>query len=391
MQKDLEKFFKLIAEAKNKKNEPQQNDTEKLLGSKKYSIKVKASELADFFSSLKSEKQKIREQQEKDQIKLQELENILFSKPTPKKEIKEEKPVVQNLSGPKRPTPEELNLESIRESVLQANEALLIKEDEPIDLVNQSAGEISAPTIGSDVEEEKDDIEINTKEVVEELSKLAKSTGVKTEAIETNSLEGLRKEFLRFKDLVNQKMNEIGGGGSTKISQMDDVDITNQQEGYALKYNASTKKYDFGEVASDLSAVDQDIKPDVTNTRYLGSDSKRWKKIYLASQTVDLGGAQISSDGTGLINIAATGATLPIGSKAGSNQLAVTGTGTRTGGAVIHNVPFFTTAGGLDTPNAYFEFNGTIDTARPFTDKSTFTLANGSTLAETDELTLFQL
>ena len=77
------------------------------------------------------------------------------------KEIKEEKPVVQNLSGPKRPTPEELNLESIRESVLQANEALLIKEDEPIDLVNQSAGEISTPTIGSDVEEEKDDIEMN--------------------------------------------------------------------------------------------------------------------------------------------------------------------------------------------------------------------------------------
>lgn len=390
MQKDLEKFFKLIAEAKNKKDEPQQNDTEKLLGSKKYSIKVKASELAEFFSSLKSEKQKIREQQEKDQDKLQELENILFSKPTPKKVIKEEKPIVQNLSGPKRPTPEELNLESIRESVLQANEALLIKEDEPIDLVNQSAGEISTPTIGSDVEEEKDDIEINTKEVVEQLSKLAKSTGVKTEAVETNSLEGLRKEFLRFKDLVNQKMNEIGGGGSTKISQMDDVDITNQQEGYALKYNASTKKYDFGEVASDLSAVDQDIKPDVTNTRYLGSDTKRWKKIYLASQTVDLGGAEISSDGTGILSIAATGATLPAGSKAGTNVLAVTGSGTQSSGAPIRLVPFFTRSGGLATAATDFEFNATIDDRRTFTDKSTFTLANGSNLTETD-ITFFQL
>ena len=390
MQKELDKFFKLIAEAKNKKDEPQQNDTEKLLGGKKYSIQVKASELADFFSSLKSEKQKIREQQEKDQEKLQELEDLLFSKPTPKKEIKEEKPIVQNLSGPKRPSAEELNLESIRESVLQANEALLIKEDEPEDLVNQSAGEISSPTIGNDAEE-KEEVEINTKDVVEELSKLAKSTGVKTEALETNSLEGLRKEFLRFKDLVNQKMNEIGGGGSTKISEMDDVDITNQQEGYALKYNASTKKYDFGEVASDLSAVDQNIIPDTNNTRELGSSAKRWKKIYLASQTVDLGGAEISSDGTGQINIAATGATLPAGSKAGDNKLAVTGTGGRTGGAVIHNVPFYTRAAGLTTPNAYFEFNGTIDTARPFTDKSTYRLANGSTLAETDELTLFQL
>ena len=116
-------------------------------------------------------------------------------------------------------------------------------------------------------------------------------------------------------------MNEIGGGGSTKISDMDDVDITNQQEGYALKYNASTKKYDFGEVASDLSSVDQNIIPDINNTRDLGSATKRWKKIYLASQTVDLGGAEISSDGTGVLSIAATGATLPAGSKAGAIHL----------------------------------------------------------------------
>ena len=46
-------------------------------------------------------------------------------------------------------------------------------------------------------------------------------------------------------------MASIGGGGSTKISNMDDVDISAQQNGFALKYNSSTGKYDFGEVASD--------------------------------------------------------------------------------------------------------------------------------------------
>ena len=47
----------------------------------------------------------------------------------------------------------------------------------------------------------------------------------------------------------------------------------------------------------------------------LGSSSRRWQKLFVAAETIDLGGATISSDGTGTLNIAATGATLPQGSK----------------------------------------------------------------------------
>ena len=358
MSKALEKFFNLITEAKQRRNEPK-NDTEKLLNKNQFHIKVKATELKDFFTALEDEKNKLLEQKQKDKEKLQELEEILFSKlPSPRKTIKEEKPVVKNLSGPKKPEPEETNLESIREAVMQANQALLIKEDEPEDLVNQSAGEITTPTIGSD--EKATEIEINTEDVIKELSKISTNTGVILNK-DIDSVEELKKEFIHFKKLVTQQLESLGGGGG---AASEDV---------------------------DLSEVAQDIIPDTNNLRNLGSAAKRWKKAYLASQTIDIGGAEISSDGTGAISIAATGATLPEGSKAGANKLAVTGTGGRTGGIVIQKIPLYTRAGGLSEAATNFEFNATIDTARPFTDKSTYKLSNGSTLGETDTLTLFQL
>ena len=142
----------------------------------------------------------------------------------------------------------------------------------------------------------------------------------------------------------------------------------------------------------DLSAVDQDVIPDTNDLRSLGSSSRRWKKIWLAAATVDLGGATISSDGSGTIEIAASGATLPENSKdAGGNPIAVTGTGTGTGGVTISKVPFFTRSGGLSTKNTDFEFNATVDNNKPFLDQSTFVLANGSGLSSDDEITVFQL
>ena len=207
---------------------------------------------------------------------------------------------------------------------------------------------------------------------------------------ELNSLDEMKKEFQKFKDVVTQQMSTIGGGGEVNLRKLDDVDDSSKANGFALKYNSSTDKFDFGEVASDLSAVDQDIIPDGNGTRSLGSSSKRFKDIFLAGETINLGGATISSDGTGSIAIAATGATLPAGSKAGENQLAVVSTGsTGTAGQVARVVPFFSASGGLSTANTNFEFNAVIDEKFVFTGTKTFTLANGSALADSDP-TLFQ-
>ena len=225
-------------------------------------------------------------------------------------------------------------------------------------------------------------IDLTTKE-------LSKNKSLKEEP-ELNSLEEMKKEFQKFKNVVTQQMSTIGGGGEVNLRKLDDVDDSSKANGFALKYNSSTDKFDFGEVASDLSAVDQDIITDGTGTRSLGSASKRFKDIFLAGQTINLGGATISSDGTGTIAIAATGATLPAGSKAGDNQLAVVSTGSAgAAGQVSRVIPFFSASGGLSTANTNFEFNAIIDEKFVFTGTKTFTLANGSALADSDP-TLFQ-
>ena len=225
-------------------------------------------------------------------------------------------------------------------------------------------------------------VDLTTKE-------LSKNAALK-EQPELNSLDEMKQEFQKFKDLVTQQMSTIGGGGEVNLRKLDDVDDSSKANGFALKYNSSTDKFDFGEVASDLSAVDQDIIPDGNGTRSLGSASKRFKDIFLAGETINLGGATISSDGTGTVAVSATGVELPAGSKSGDNQLAVISTGsTGNAGQVSRVIPFFTASGGLTTKNTDFEFNAVIDDKFVFTGTKSFTLANGNALADADP-TLFQ-
>ena len=142
------------------------------------------------------------------------------------------------------------------------------------------------------------------------------------------------------------------------------------------------------EMTADLSSVAEDIIPDGNGTRSLGSAAKRWKDLFLSGDTINLGGALISSDGTGTVSVSATGVTLPDDSKtAAGNKLAVQGSGTT--GQVIKKVPFFTAAGGLSTTNKLFEFNSTIDSVRTFDEVHGFTLTDGSSNINSDP-TLFQ-
>ena len=62
---------------------------------------------------------------------------------------------------------------------------------------------------------------------------------------------------------------------------------------------------------------------------------------------------------------------------------------TGTGAQVVRRVDFFSAAGGLSTANATFEFNAEVADRYSFTDGSTFTLADGSSLSDPG-VTLFQ-
>ena len=392
---DIEKEISQLQEAK--LNATIKEDLEKVV---KPSQPVTTS-LGDFFSMVNREKKQVKEKVEKSEQKIVELEKLFD---TLKKEKKKEQPKKKKilLVEPEKPK-EEIKVETVEEKPVEK------KSENIIDKVNKKLSEMR---VANELDKDK-------------LRTLDKIT----------SLDEMKKEFVKFKDIVTKQMASIGGGGEVNLAKLDDVDTASALvDKRVLQYDGATGKFigttletedlvlngtdasgsnagdrlvmdgtdssssnagdgidlqdgTFG-ASTDFSAVDQDIIPDQGNLRNLGSASKRFNDLFLAGDTIDLAGATISSDGTGSIAIAATGATLPAGSKAGDNQLAVVSSS----GETIQPtrvIPFFTAAEGLSVTNTNFEFNATIDTRTTFTGTKTFTLANGNSLTDSDT-TIFQ-
>tara|TARA_B100001094_G_scaffold331917_1_gene401910 strand:- start:1272 stop:2615 length:1344 start_codon:yes stop_codon:yes gene_type:complete len=123
----------------------------------------------------------------------------------------------------------------------------------------------------------------------------------------------------------------------------------------------------------------------------LGSSSRRWQTLYVAAETIDLGGATISSDGSGTLAIAATGASLPTGSKIGEQPLVLAGKTTKTSARPVQIVKVFVSDGSSNLTDAQLlaktadlelEFNGTVETVPVYTEaQQAFTLADGTALS----------
>ena len=196
-----------------------------------------------------------------------------------------------------------------------------------------------------------------------------------------------------------------GGGGSADLG---DLQISGSklsvQDSSTVGVGIENIRISGNTFSIDDSAIgfifDGHLIPSENNTYDLGSASKRWKTAFLASETLDIGGATISSDGTGTLSISATGATLPEDSKVGDSKITLLGNTAKTGARPIQKVKLFTSDGSTSftdtqllasTPAKILEFNATIDTEPVYTQAGqTFTLSDGSTLTSTDEVTLFQ-
>ena len=397
---DIEKQISLIQEEK--LNSKLKEDIKKV-------VKVAeqpTEKLVDFFSVIADEKKQTKERVAKSEKKIANIEELFSSL---KKEKKKAEPKKQKelLLKPEREIKEE---EQTVSEVLQ-------DELEPISLDTDIIGQVTKRLSEMNVANELDKEKLKTLDSI-------------------TSLDEMKKEFVKFKDIVTKQMGSIGGGGEVNLARLDDVDTdTALIDKRVLQYDGTTGKFvgttletedlildgtdasgsnagdrlvmdgtdssssnagdgvdlqdgTFGAPALDLSAVDQDILPDTNNARNLGSATKRWNDLFLAGDTIDLAGATISSDGTGSISIAATGATLPAGSKAGTNPIAiVSSSGETLQPATL--VPFFTASEGLNTKNTDFEFNSSIDTRMTFTGTKTFTLASGNLLTDSDT-TIFQ-
>ena len=306
-----------------------------------------AEDLGSFFNAIAEAKTDLSEKIKKDKVKIEGLEELFNELASEKKKKVKKKKVllVEPEKTPTRPQEDDSGWveEYKTEQVVSELEKLAVVEEETIEeAVSDKAVDKMIEKVKKQISSMKNANELD-KERINQLESL-------------DSWEKLKEEFLNFKHTVNVQLGTVGGGGL------------------------------------DPHNINSDFLPSQTNTYNLGSTSRRWKDIFLSSNSINLDGATISSDGTGAISIAASGATLPTGSKTeDGNALAVMGTDST--GAIskpIRRVDFFSAAGGLSTANATFEFSAEIPERYAFTDANTFTLANGDNLTDAG-ITLFQL
>lgn len=306
-----------------------------------------ADELGSFFGAISKAKTDLNEKIKKEEVKIEGLEELFNEMAAAKKKKVKKKKVllVEPEKTPTRPQDDDSGWveEYKAEQLVSELEELAVVEEETIEeAVADKTVDKMIEKVKKQISSMKNANELD-KERVRQLSDL-------------DSWEKLKEEFLNFKHTVNVQLGTVGGGGL------------------------------------DPHNINSDFLPSQTNTYNLGSAERRWKDIFLSSNSINLDGATISSDGTGAIAIAASGATLPTGSKTeDGNALAVMSVDST--GAIskpIRRVDFFSAAGGLSTKNATFEFSAEVADRYAFTDSNTFTLANGSALTDAG-ITLFQL
>ena len=182
-------------------------------------------ELGNFFSSIAEEKNQLKEKVKKEVVKIDALEDLFkqLSSVKKKKVVKKKKKVL--LVEP----------EKIEEPVVE--EVIVEKTPAELTTIERVSKQLSEMQVATELDKDK-------------------LRGLES----IDSLEKLKKEFLNFKDIVAVQMGTIGGGGSVRILDNEDVDISSIGNGKILEYNSTTEKMQF--VTSGDS---------VTNLEVLGS------------------------------------------------------------------------------------------------------------------------
>lgn len=289
---------------------------------------------------------------------------------------------IKPIELPKPPTVEEL-LESFTEEN-EPLDAMDIPKPPTLEELMEQVG-LEEEQIEAIEEKAADLIELAAEHIKKEVQYEDKSFLNEEEAPVSQTISELRNKIKYLEQWVSRIAATGPGSGEVNLLRLDDVDTANIGNERYLRYNSNTAKIEFATITGggggggevDLGNVSSNIVPTQDSTFDLGSADKRFKTLFLANNTIDLGGSLIQSDGTGQISISGTGAVLPSGSRidvgAAQQKIALVGDT----GVVINVVPFYTQSRGLNTIAANFEFGYNPD---DFTFTS-FTLSNGTSLA----------
>jgi len=258
--------------------------------------------------------------------------------------------------------------------------------------------EVIEPIVEKQVEEIP--IEVKVKEKLSPLiaaasEHITKEVQMEAVSFEPPELDPMMRSLNELRNKIKQLENKIiniassgPGSGEVNLLRLDDVDTSAIGNGKVLAYNAATAKIEFqtgGGGSANLLSVTTAIIPDVDSVYDIGTANLRWGTLFLANNTINLGGSLISSDGTGIITISSTGAVLPVNSRVTvdgtDKQIALVGNT----GAVATVVPFFTKQLGLNTTATNFTF-GTNPDDFVFTN---FTFTNGSSITQSSRALFF--
>ena len=193
--------------------------------------------LDSFLSTVKVEKQQLEEKVKKEEIKIGALEDLFSTLKQEKKKPVEEKKVEPKVEIKKEPKKVEANAIKTQEIEAASSvlEYLLPKEVEEYDdnIIDKVSKQISEMKVANELEKDK-------------ISKL--------KSIDT--LEKLTEEFLRFKNVTSVQLSTLGGGGSVRLLDNDDVDISSIGDGKILEYNSTTKKMEFVSSGSSVNNLE---------------------------------------------------------------------------------------------------------------------------------------
>ena len=399
--------------------------------------------LSEFFSILSEEKVKTKKEfQDKLENSTSDLVNLFTQLENALTETKKisENSSIQEVTEEKILSSDDQNKLEVFSNlwVSMVNEASLEKspsevKDDFIEVVQDVLPVDEEIEDVKEVDEIPEEI-VKTDNIIDEIVSTLDEMGEKTEVKEEiDQISALRRDFNNFKNLIqkdiaNQKMSGAGSG-EVRLEFLDDVQkSTAKVDGKILQYSSSDSKWigapppatsqileetDGNNIvynATDTSGSDEgdnvllesgvggsrdidqsvlqilttDIIPQQGEKYNLGSPSHRFENIYLSSETIDLGGATISSDGSGTITISADGATLPVGTKdAAGFKMQIGSTTDAAAGQAIRLVKFFTQASGLSTAAATFKFNASLDNRSVYrAEGHTFLLNDGSTSSD---------
>ena len=192
--------------------------------------------LDSFLSTVKVEKQQLEEKVKKEEIKIGALEDLFSTLKQEKKKPVEEKKVEPKVEIKKEPKKVEANAIKTQEIEAASSvlEYLLPKEVPEYDegIIAKVSKQISEMKVANELEKDK-------------ISKLR--------SIDT--LEKLTEEFLRFKNVTSVQLSTLGGGGSTRILDNDDIDISSIGDGKILEYNATSKKMEFVANSGSIASI----------------------------------------------------------------------------------------------------------------------------------------